>query len=111
MVTAAWVEVRMTAGAVVSTHQILSYAQFPSAASAQYSWLVPLAFRPDLDRVIGQRVVTVFAGVVGSAALHPDCDDVFRLAVVGASRLRVEADSADIGIGMTMGHGYRVEDP
>jgi hypothetical protein len=62
--------------------------------------------------VAGQGFVAVFAGVVEAATLHPDCDDVFQLAVMSASRLRVEADSADIGIGigMTMWHGYRVED-
>lgn len=45
--------------------------------------------------MIGERDMAVFAGIVKAAALHFDCDNVHRLAVVGATSLRINTDSTN----------------
>ena len=55
--------------------------------------------------MIGQRIVAVLAGIVDTATLHLDCNDVQRAVVVSAARLRVEIDSLDAR--MHVGHGFR----
>ena len=47
--------------------------------------------------MIGERIVALFAGVVGIAALHFDGDDVDWLVVVRAAGLSVEINSAHMG--------------
>lgn len=64
--------------------------------------------RPHFDRVIGQRVVAVLAGIVDAATLHFDRDDVQRTVIVNTARLRVETNSHDVRA--SVGHGFRVED-
>jgi hypothetical protein len=109
VVAAAWIEVRLAGWAPVLAVQILPNAKFCTAASAQHGGLIPIAFGPHLYWMASQCVMAILAGVVDAATLHLDRNDVLRLAVVSAASLRIEADSAHIGL--SIGHGYRVEDP
>src|SRR5271155_905575 len=58
--------------------------------------------------MVGQRIMAVLAGIVKSAALHLDRNDVQRRVVVDAARLTVQIDSAYMGARLR--HRYRVED-
>lgn len=51
--------------------------------------------------------MTILASVVDATTFHFDRNDVQRRAVMSASSLRVEINSAHSG--MTNGHAYRVE--
>ncbi len=75
------------------------------AGAAEDGWRVELGGRPGDERVIGEGVVAVFAGVVGGAAFHFDGDDVERRVVVKAAGLRVEVEAEDLGSGGR--HGWR----
>ncbi len=45
----------------------------------------------------GEGVVTILAGIVDAAALHPDSEDVELGSIVRAARLLIEIDSANLG--------------
>src|SRR6266849_8931079 len=70
--------------------------QLCAACATQNGFLIPFAARPNLDGMTCERDMTVFAGIVGGAALHLDGDDVGLRMVVQAARLRIEIQSADL---------------
>jgi hypothetical protein len=74
---------------------------FGAAGSAKDGWSVPFSFRPGFEGVAGQRVVAVFAGVIGGATFHLDGDDIEGGVVVKAAGLGVEAEASDFG---SLGH-------
>ncbi len=59
--------------------------------------LIPLALRPDFDWVIGERGVTIFAGIVDATALHLDRNNIARSVIVPATSLRIKIDAANLG--------------
>jgi hypothetical protein len=91
------IEHRAAAGTLVGTLQILPDRQFHPANPAQDRPLVPLAPRPDFDRVAGQCVVAVLARMVGATALHLDRDDIHWLVVMSAAGLSIKTDSVNMG--------------
>lgn len=95
MRAAAGVEPRLAGGTSVLALQILANAHLDAACSAQHSPLIPFRHRPDLDRVPGQDIVAVLAGIVGHTTPHLDGDDVERAVVVDAAGLGVEIDAED----------------
>src|ERR1700722_2532885 len=58
-----------------------------TAGAAKYCWLVPFSFRPDCDRMIGERQVAILAGIVTAATFHLDGDDVSRPVIMLATGL------------------------
>ena len=67
-----------------------------AACPTQDGLLMPFAARPNLDGMIGERDMAVFAGIVDCAALHFDGDDVRLRMVVHATRLRIEIQPTDL---------------
>jgi len=59
--------------------------------------LGPFAIGPDLDRMTGEGLVAILAGVVHAAALHLNRDDVGGPVIMLAARLRVEIDATNLG--------------
>ena len=64
--------------------------------------------------MISQRDMAILTSIVNAAALHFDCDNIDRLAVVGATGLRINIDSTDsrdsTGFWNILGHvGNRVQ--
>jgi len=49
--------------------------------------LVPFTLRPDCNRMIGERLVAIFAGIVEAATFHLDSDDVSRPVIMIATSL------------------------
>src|SRR5579871_621784 len=70
--------------------------QFRATGAAHDRPGLPLARRPALDRMRRKCIMTIFAGKIPVAALHPDGDDVERRMPVGTSRLRIEFDTEDV---------------
>jgi len=66
---------------------VLENGQRCTAGAAKYRGLVKFTFRPDCDRMIGERQVAVFASIVKAATLHPDGNDVGRPVVMLATGL------------------------
>lgn len=77
--------------------QIFVNGQFPFAGAAQNGGLMEFGAGPDGNRVVGQGDVAVLAGVVETAAVHLDGDDVDWRVEVGAAGLRIEVKAADRG--------------
>ncbi len=88
------IELGPARAAAVVRIQILPDRHLRLAGAAQNCLLVPFCGRPDFNRMARQFVVTILAGVVLPATLHPDRDDVSRPVIVGATRLRIEIDAA-----------------
>src|ERR1700728_265769 len=97
VIAAPRIEHRAAAETPVGTLQILPDRQCHSANPAQDRPLVPLAPRPDFDRVAGQCVVAVLARMVGATALHLDRDDIHWLVVMSAAGLSIKSQSANMG--------------
>ena len=90
VVAASRIELRAARGAARITLHVLENGKRCTASAAEYCLLVPFTFRPDCDRMIGERQVAVFAGIVDAAARHLDGNDVSRTVIVFASVLRIE---------------------
>jgi hypothetical protein len=98
VITAVWVEEGLALRTSRSAFQVLVDCQFGSASSAQDCFFIPFALRPGFDFVTGQRLMAVFAGVVGPAAFHFDGDDVGGAVVVAATSLRIDLYAADFWV-------------
>src|ERR1700691_5728555 len=97
MIAAARIERGVTMRASIIARPIFADGHFIPASAAEHRGLVPLLLRPDLDRMAGQSLVTLLAGVIDSTALHFDGDDVERGPIVSAAGLRIQIDSANFG--------------
>ena len=95
VVSAAGVKLRPARGTGIPAAHILTNREFSRAGTAKDGALVPLAFRPDRRGMPCERRVAILAGIVNSAALHFDGNDVSRAAVVLATRLGIELNPAD----------------
>jgi hypothetical protein len=76
---------------------VLLNGEFCAAGAAEDCLLVPLALRPDFDRMIGERGVTVLAGIVDATALHLDRNNVAWPVIVPATSLRIKIYAANLG--------------
>src|ERR1700722_13331315 len=96
MIAAAEIKGGITIWAPIAARHVVRDAQLISAGAAENRRLVPPLLRPDLSRVVCQRLVAVLAGVIDSAAFHPDCDDVELCPVVSAQTRHVKATRGDM---------------
>ena len=90
VVAAPRIESRATGRALRITLHILENGQDRTAGAAENCWLVPFPLRPDFYRMIGKRLVAIFAGIVSTATFHLDRDDIGRPVIVLATSLRIE---------------------
>lgn len=95
VIAAAGVERRAARRAHRAAFHILPNGHHVLASSAKNSWLVPLRHWPNLNGMIRECHMAIFAGVVHATALHPDGDNVAIRTVMGAARITVEIDSAN----------------
>jgi hypothetical protein len=84
------IELRTTTLASGIAMHVLQYCELYTAGAAKDGFLAPFALRPYGDLMIGKQRVTVLAGIVDTATLHPDGNYVIGPAVVLASSLRVK---------------------
>jgi len=76
---------------------VLLNGEFCAAGAAEDCLLVPLALRPDFDRMIGERGVAVLAGIVDATALHLDRNNVAWPVIVPAASLRIKIYATNLG--------------
>lgn len=96
MVAAAGIEGGIAGRALGFVGNILLNAHLISTGAAQHGKLGPLGLRPDFDRMISQLLMTILAGIVGATTFHFDGDDVEGSSIVGAARLGIDIDSANL---------------
>lgn len=89
------VEVRCTAWALVPTSQVFVDGQFSAAPPAEHGSCIPLVPWPDVRGMLGKGVVAANAGVVLSAALVLDSDDVPVRVPVGTLCGGSDVDAVD----------------
>ena len=87
VVAAPGIELCTASRAAGITLHVLKNGQNCAAGAAKYCRFIPCALRPERSRMIGERLVTIFAGIVKSATFHLDGDDVSRAAIVLAAGL------------------------
>jgi hypothetical protein len=75
---------------------VLMDGQLRAASSAKYCVLVPLDLRPNLDRVIGERCMAIFASIVNATTFHLYSDDIGGSVIMRATSLRIEIDAAHV---------------
>ena len=92
---AAWVEGRAAARAGAGRGQILVDGEAHTANTAQNRLRRALGNRPHGDRVVGDGAMAVDARIPRAAALELQGHDIPRRVVVGAARLRVDAEAED----------------
>lgn len=93
MLAAAGIECGPASRALVTARHVLCDAHLISACPAKHRAFDPLRLRPDLDWMVRQSLVAILAGVVDTATLHLDGDDIQSGFVVSAACLRIETDS------------------
>jgi hypothetical protein len=64
-----------------------------AAGATQYCLLVPFALRPNLNRVAGEGLVGILAGVVDAAAFRLDRNNVGWSVLVRTPGLGIEVDA------------------
>ena len=84
-------------GAAVAGGEVFADGELVAAEAAEDGRGVVGGGGPGLDGVVGEGVVTVFAGVEEAAAGHLHGDDVEGGVVVEAAGLRVELEAVDLG--------------
>jgi len=89
MVLTSGIEQSSAIRTLIGTHHVLLYGQFSAAGSAKDCGTAPVVARPDFDRVIGERNMTIFASVINPAAIHLDGDDVSGSMIVFTPGLRI----------------------
>lgn len=99
------IEGRAAIRAGVGSVQVIANCHFATTGAAKDGLLVPLAFRPGRERMIGQRIVAILAGVVEPATFHPDRHDIARRVPVCTARLRIETEAVDVNRHAIRVHG------
>ncbi len=94
VILAAGIELCITHRADGSALHVLLDGQLRIAGAAQYRFLVPFILRPHFNRMIGQRDVAIFAGVVSGTAFHLDGNDVSGAVIMPAACLGTETNAA-----------------
>ena len=92
---AAWVERGAAARAGAGRGQILVDGEARAANAAQNGLRRALGNRPHGDGVVGDGAMAVDARIPPAAALELQGHDIPRRVVVGAARLRVDAEAED----------------
>jgi hypothetical protein len=95
VVATSGIELLPTARAATFALQIVMDSQLFPTGATKYGWLTPITLGPNLDRMIGERVMTILACVVDATALHLDGDDVSGSVIVLATSLRIKIDATN----------------
>jgi len=90
VVAAGWVEVGVADRAAGIALEVDGDGELGAAGAAEDGLGVTFGLGPGLERMVGEGVVAVFAGVVGGAAFQFDGDDVGGAVVVEAAGLGIE---------------------
>ena len=96
VIATAGVELRPASRALGLTPHVLENGQLCTAGAAKNRFPVPFILGPHFDFVTGKGGVTILAGIVDSAALHLDRDNVGGAAIVLATGLRIEIDATHV---------------
>lgn len=99
VVAAGGVELGVAMGAARVGIEVSGDGESGAASAAEDGFVVPFECRPELNRMIRECDVAIFAGVEEAAAFHLDGDDVGGAVVVEAACLRVEVEAVDVGGG------------
>jgi len=87
VVTTPRIELRTASRAARFALHVLEYGQHCAARATKNRLLVPFTLGPDCNRMIGERLVAIFAGIVKAATFHLDSDDVSRSVIMLATSL------------------------
>jgi hypothetical protein len=74
---------------------VLMDGQLRATGTTEHCWLIPFNLGPDLEWVIGERSVAIFAGIVNATTLHLDGDNVSGPVIVHALSLRTKIDATN----------------
>jgi hypothetical protein len=69
------------------TLHVLKNSYRCAAGAAKNCLVIPFTFWPGFKWMTGERLVTIFAGIVQAATFHLDSDDVFRPMIMLATGL------------------------
>jgi len=75
---------------------ILPNRQLHLASPAKYRRAIPLASRPNLDRMSRQLDMTILASPIFPAAAHLDRNNIRRAVIMPATSLRIEPHAAHL---------------
>jgi hypothetical protein len=95
VVAAGGVEGGVTVGADGIAGEVVGDGEDGAARAAEDGGFVEFGGGPGSERMIGEGVVAILAGVEEAAAFHFDGDDVERGVVMEAAGLRIEIEAAD----------------
>jgi hypothetical protein len=93
VVATSGIEVLTTTWAATFALHILMNGQRCPAGATKYGSFAPFRLGPYLDRMIGERVMTILASIVDATALHLDRDDVSGSVIVLATGLPIKIDA------------------
>jgi hypothetical protein len=86
------VELCVAIRTLVPALHVFPYGQFGAASPAENRFPLPLAFGPHFNRMICQRFMAIFAGVIDPATSHLDRNNIHRPVVVATSRLWIKIE-------------------
>ena len=89
------VELLLTTWAATFALQVLVDGQLYATSATKYGSLAPFLFGPYLERMIGERIMTILASIVDATALHLDRDDVGAAVIVRATGMPIEIDATN----------------
>jgi hypothetical protein len=89
------IELLATTWAARLALHVLMDGQLRATGTTEYRSLIPFSLGPDLEWVIGERSVAIFAGIVNATTLHPDGDNVSGSVIVLATSLRTKIDATN----------------
>jgi hypothetical protein len=74
---------------------VLMDGQLRATGTTEYRSLIPFSLGPDLEWMIGERSMAIFAGIVDATTLHLDGDNVSGPVIVHAPSLRIKIDATN----------------
>jgi len=95
VVATSGIEILTTTWAATLALHILLDGQRYAAGATKYGSFAPFRLGPYLDRMIGERVMTILASIVDAAAPHLDRDDVSGSVIVLATGLPIKIDATN----------------
>jgi hypothetical protein len=96
VITTSGIELLPTSGAATLALHILVNGQFCATGATEHGSLVPFPLGPDLDLMIGERLMTILAGIVDATTLHFDRDNVGGSVIVLTTGLRIKIDATNL---------------
>ena len=81
------IELRSATHTARLASHVLKNGQHCTAHATKNRLLIPFTLRPNCNRMIGEHLVAIFAGIVEAATFHLDSDDVSRAVIMLATGL------------------------